>query len=85
MLTASSAMHDLRDNGTLPSVSVICPAMIVTVTLMERMEYNLKSFECRFSEIPIAASSHDSDDDTMADPRRVFVVCYDIYVVNQLF
>ncbi|KAF8238305.1 hypothetical protein L208DRAFT_1387778 [Tricholoma matsutake] len=37
-------------------------------TLNERMEHNLKSFESRFSEIPIRPSSHDSANDTMADP-----------------
>jgi hypothetical protein len=36
-------------------------------TLKERIEYNLKSFERRFSDIPFRSSSHD---DNMADPAH---------------
>ncbi|KAF8239886.1 hypothetical protein L208DRAFT_1385506 [Tricholoma matsutake] len=41
-------------------------------TLKERMKHNLKSFKSRFSEIPIKPSSHDSANDTMADPPADF-------------
>jgi hypothetical protein len=38
------------------------------VTLKERIRSNLNSFESRFSKIPVIPSSHESADDTMADP-----------------
>ena len=37
-------------------------------TLKERMEYNLNSFESRLLQIPIRPLSHESANDTMADP-----------------
>ncbi|KAF8233454.1 hypothetical protein L208DRAFT_1266540, partial [Tricholoma matsutake] len=40
------------------------------VTLKERMEYNLKSFECRFSDIPIRSLSHDNNMTNPADSHN---------------
>jgi hypothetical protein len=37
-------------------------------TLKERIRSNLKTFESRFLKIPVIPSSHESADDTMADP-----------------
>ena len=37
-------------------------------TMKERMKCSLESFKYRFSEIPIRLSSHESDNDTMANP-----------------
>jgi hypothetical protein len=37
-------------------------------TLKERVEHNLKSFESRFSAIPIRPSSHENTNHTVANP-----------------
>jgi len=37
-------------------------------TMKERMKCSLESFKHRFSEIPIRPLSHESDNDTMANP-----------------